>query len=75
MIWVLPVVALPYHAGDKVTLKEDVETYTTDNGIVQVRTSKATGNLVSFRPFSGVQGAPGPATPYTIQFDMSLVPR
>jgi rhamnogalacturonan endolyase len=33
----------------KVTIKEDVETYTMDNGIVQVRISKVTGDLVSFR--------------------------
>lgn len=33
----------------KVTLTEDAETYTMDNGIVKVRVSKVTGDLVSFR--------------------------
>lgn len=33
----------------KVTMKEDAETYTMDNGIVKVRISKVTGDLVSFR--------------------------
>jgi rhamnogalacturonan endolyase len=32
-----------------VTLTEDVETYTMDNGTVKVRVSKVTGDLVSFR--------------------------
>jgi rhamnogalacturonan endolyase len=36
-------------ASPDVTLKEDVETYTMDNGIVQVRVSKVTGDLLSFR--------------------------
>lgn len=36
-------------ADAKVTLKEDAETYTMDNGIVKVRISKVSGNLVSFR--------------------------
>jgi rhamnogalacturonan endolyase len=35
--------------GDKVTLKEDAETYTMDNGLIKVRISKVTGDLVSFR--------------------------
>jgi len=35
--------------GDKVTLKEDAETYTMDNGMIKVRISKVTGDLVSFR--------------------------
>ena len=33
----------------KVTIKEDAETYTMDNGIVKVRVSKITGDLVSYR--------------------------
>ena len=33
----------------KVTLTEDVETYTMDNGIIKVRVSKVTGGIVSFR--------------------------
>jgi rhamnogalacturonan endolyase len=33
----------------KVTLTEDVETYTLDNGIVAARISKVSGDLVSFR--------------------------
>jgi len=33
----------------KVTLTEDTETYTMDNGIVAVRVSKVSGDLVSFR--------------------------
>jgi rhamnogalacturonan endolyase len=36
-------------ADAQVTIKEDAETYTMDNGIVKVRISKVTGNLVSFR--------------------------
>ena len=36
-------------AQSKVTIKEDAETYTMDNGIVQARVSKVTGDLVSFR--------------------------
>src|SRR5215510_6976873 len=36
-------------AGNKVTLKEDAETYTMDNGLIKVRVSKVTGDLVSFR--------------------------
>ena len=36
-------------SGTKVTLTEDVETWTMDNGIVMVRVSKVTGDLVSFR--------------------------
>jgi rhamnogalacturonan endolyase len=36
-------------SAPKVTLTEDVETYTMDNGIVKVRVSKATSDLVSFR--------------------------
>src|SRR6185503_16217299 len=35
--------------ADKVTLKEDAETYTMDNGLIKVRVSKVTGDLVSFR--------------------------
>src|SRR5687767_2961537 len=35
--------------GDKVTLKEDAETFTMDNGLIKVRISKVTGDLVSFR--------------------------
>jgi rhamnogalacturonan endolyase len=35
--------------ADKVTLKEDAETYTMDNGLIKVRISKVTGDLVSFR--------------------------
>ncbi|KAA6299800.1 MAG: Rhamnogalacturonate lyase, partial [Candidatus Ordinivivax streblomastigis] len=37
-----------------VTLTEDVETYTMDNGIVSVRISKVTGDLVSFR-YNGLE--------------------
>lgn len=33
----------------KVTLIEDVETYTMDNGIITARISKVTGDLVSLR--------------------------
>ncbi|MDR0832861.1 MAG: hypothetical protein LBN93_01525 [Candidatus Symbiothrix sp.] len=36
-------------AQSKVTLTEDVESYTMDNGIVKVRVSKVSGDLVSFR--------------------------
>ncbi|MES2777607.1 MAG: polysaccharide lyase family protein [Bacteroidota bacterium] len=36
-------------ADPKVTIKEDAETYTLDNGIVKVRISKVTGDLVSYR--------------------------
>ena len=36
-------------SGPRVTLTEDAETYTMDNGIVKVRISKVTGDLVSFR--------------------------
>ena len=36
-------------AQSKVTIKEDAETYTMDNGLVQARVSKVTGDLVSFR--------------------------
>src|SRR5687767_5545666 len=34
---------------NKVTLKEDAETYTLDNGLIKVRISKVTGDLISFR--------------------------
>ena len=36
-------------ADPNVTIKEDAETFTMDNGIIQVRISKVTGDLVSFR--------------------------
>ena len=36
-------------SGSRVTLTEDAETYTMDNGIVKARISKVTGDLVSFR--------------------------
>ena len=36
-------------ASPRVVLTEDAETYTMDNGIVRVRISKVTGDLVSFR--------------------------
>lgn len=38
-----------FSADPKVIIKEDAETFTMDNGIVQVRISKVTGDLVSFR--------------------------
>ena len=36
-------------AEPNVTIKEDIESYIMDNGIVRVRVSKVTGDLVSFR--------------------------
>ena len=46
---IFPAIAFSSTSGPKVILKQDVETYTMDNGIVQVRVSKVTGDLVSFR--------------------------
>jgi rhamnogalacturonan endolyase len=40
--------ALMTATAQKVTIKEDAETYTMDNGIVTVRISKVTGDLVSY---------------------------
>ena len=36
-------------SSPEVTLKEDAETYTLDNGIICARVSKVTGDLVSLR--------------------------
>ena len=43
------ILAVSCSSEPKVTIKEDAETYTMDNGIVKVRISKVTGDLVSYR--------------------------
>ncbi|MBP3356948.1 MAG: hypothetical protein J6K95_07310 [Rikenellaceae bacterium] len=51
---VAAMLAVGCSSSPKVTLSEDVETYTMDNGIVAVRISKVTGDLVSLR-YNGVE--------------------
>ena len=49
MILLLSIVTTSCSTLPKVTLIEDVETYTMDNGIITARISKVTGDLVSLR--------------------------
>ena len=49
MILLLSIVTTSCSTLPKVTLIEDVETYTMDNGIITARISKVNGDLVSYR--------------------------